>query len=442
MVLLKPSEGGLLVSLLDEFANRIEDVCSKREGQLTIEQARTIIREINDFLYVNKEGLGTTFALGMEFPYFSEFHKYWEENHKEILNLQINKDKCEHLADILHDVYCKTKGRVFKELYNTNGLSDEEVCRVRLLTANQDFRGSRNFEELAKIYKNDPDIFSVDFIVKNPERFLQEIKITDLSQTDKRIKYAKTISQFLIERNTSPYGLISYYKNDVYSLRQALVNCVGAGYGNKKTDMFIRDMIILGIWKSVKGFDKIDVASDVNTIKVALRTGILSSDIPLLSSFLDIFCYQYGYVDEMNAKAWRTVWEIWNDKYEESIESPSLLDYFIYRIVGKEFCKENLFTYQCDNGHFFLWNTRGKSVCPTCKGRAKVVKGQYMCDSENGSIVTTRILPEYSNCPFKKVCDKSNCKNLQSPKSISILGKTGWDSAYTNINEGGGGLMA
>ena len=45
--------------------------------------------------------------------------------------------------------------------------------------------------------------------------------------------------------------------------------------------MFLRDMVVLGVWKDVKGFDKIDVASDINTIKVALRTGIIKTQIPL-----------------------------------------------------------------------------------------------------------------------------------------------------------------
>ena len=34
-------------------------------------------------------------------------------------------------------------------------------------------------------------------------------------------------------------------------------------------------------------FDKIDVASDINTMKVAFRTRILKTEIPLVSSFLD-----------------------------------------------------------------------------------------------------------------------------------------------------------
>ena len=425
---------------LETFLANIDAICGEYNN-LSIENARAVIKEINAFLYTNYPGIGNVDALGSEYEYFSDFHKYWKEHHKEILNIQIDKTNCERVADVLHEVYVKTEGRVFRSLYDTNGLSDEEVCQVRFLTANQDFRGSRSFEQLSNIYKNDPDIFAIDYIVERPEEFLHKIKVTDLSQTDKRVKFAKTVGQFLQEKHSTPYELMDYYDNDVYAFRKDLIDYKGAGYGNKKTDMFIRDMVMLGIWENVNGFEKIDVASDVNTIKVALRTGILKTEIPLLSSFLDVFCYQYAYVDEMNAKAWRTVWEIWNSKYEESISSPCLLDYFVYRIVGKEFCKENLFTYRCVQGHKFYWNTRGKSVCPECRNKCEVIEGQYMCNSDEGKIVTARILPEYDNCPFRVVCEKNN-KKLQPPKSISILGKTGWTSAYAKIGCGGGGLMA
>ena len=68
--------------------------------------------------------------------------------------------------------------------------------------------------------------------------------------------------------------------------------------------------VILKIRKEEPKLAIINVASDVNTIKVALRTGILKTAIPLVSSFLDIFCNQYSYIDDMNAEAWRRVWEI------------------------------------------------------------------------------------------------------------------------------------
>lgn len=423
------------------FLEKLNRICNGQKS-LSIEQAREVIKEINGFLFANNDGIGTTVALDSEYEYFSEFHKYWEKNYKELLDLKVDRDRCEQVADVLHEVYQKTNGRVFTELYNTNGLSKEEICQVRFLTANQDFRGSRNFKELSDIYKKNPDVFDVSVICEKPESFLGTIKATGLSQTDKRLKYAKTIALFLQERKTSPYELLSYYQNDVYKLREELINCPGSGYANKKADMFIRDMVVFGVWEDVKGFDKIDVASDVNTIKIALRTGILTSAIPLLSSFLDIFCYQYSYVDEMNAKAWRTVWEIWKDKYSDKVDSPSLLDYFVYQIVGKTFCKENLYMYKCENGHEFYGKSATRKKCIKCNKHATYLQKQEMCEADDASIVTEEVLPEYTNCPFKPVCDKKNCKKLEPPKSISILGKTGWTTAYSRKENGGGGLMA
>ena len=43
---------------------------------------------------------------------------------------------------------------------------------------------------------------------------------------------------------------------------------------------------------------------------------------------------------------------------------------------------------------------------------------------------------------FKQICDKYGNKYLLPPKSISIMGQTGWSTAYAKENAGGGGLMA
>lgn len=235
-----------------------------------------------------------------------------------------------------------------------------------------------------------------------------------------------------------------------------MIYCKSAGYGNKKTDMFLRDMVVLGVWKDVKGFDKIDVASDINTIKVALRTGIIKTQIPLVSSFLDIFCYQYSYIDEMNALAWRRVWEIWHTIYpNETITSPCLIDYFVYRVVGKQFCKKNLYVFECDNEHHhFKWHSNRNKTCQLChashkKGvKAHLVMSVMPCNDPEGEISIrkseyVRSLPkeqQFGECPFINICGEN--KKLMPPKSISIMGQTGWNSAYAKQNEGGGGLMA
>lgn len=426
------------------------------KNRIEISDAREIIKSINTFLYTNYEGIGTTQALGKTYEYLSDFHKYWESHHKEILDCQIDKKKCELVAEALHNIYIITNGNAFRHIYETCGLKHQDICRVRLFTANQDFRGSRDFASFAKVYENDNSLFDEENIHNDPEAFLKSINVNHLSQTDKRIKYAKKIADFILDHECTPFEIIQKYDNNIFELRNALINCEGAGYGNKKTDMFLRDMVVLGVWKGTKGFEKIDVASDINTIKVALRTGILRTAIPLVSSFLDIFCHQYSYIDKMNALAWRKVWEIWSIKYPtETISSPCMMDYFVYQVIGKQFCKQKLSIFQCDSeNHTFKWHTSQNRTCQYCyqhgkKGiRAHLIKNVMPCSDPDGTIYFRKTdfvksLPPkqvIETCPFINIC--GNNRYLMPPKSISICGQTGWESAYARSTDGGGGLMA
>ena len=426
------------------------------KGPFTINQARDVITNINAYLYTNYPGIGYTTELGRKFEYLSDFHKFWKVHHREILDCTINEKKCSEVADILHSIYQRTDGLAFREIYDSHGLDKEEICRVRFLTANQDFRGSLDFAKLAEIYISDNSIFDEQLIFSEPTDFIRKLGLTNQSQNDKRNNYAKRISQFLIDKNCSPHALINVYHNDIFALREDLIAYDGAGYGNKKTDMFLRDMILHKVWENVRGFEKIDVASDVNTIKVALRTGILESKIPLVSSFLDIFCYQYGYVEHMNALAWRKVWELWWEKYpSECIESPCLIDYFVYNVIGKQFCREILCEFEClTHGHRFKWHSGLNKTCQVCfdyerkRNEARLVRKIMPCEDPEGHIAITKTkyvlsLPveqRFTECPFIKVCNTN--KHLQPPKSISILGQTGWTTAYTNTEHGGGGLMS
>ncbi|SHH92068.1 hypothetical protein SAMN05720761_1455 [Fibrobacter sp. UWCM] len=442
---------------LSTFCNELKGIMGN-STELSIEKARKIVQSLNEFLYARYPDIGTTNVLDAAYDYISDFHKYWERHYKEILNVRIDDSNCEKVADALHLVFQKTNGHAFSQVWDTCGLRPEDVCRVRLFTANQDFRGSRAFSELAEIFRDDDTIFDEDKIIRDPAGFINDLGLSDLSQNDKRETYALKIAEFVKARNVSPYELISCFNNNVYDLRNALINCVSSGYGNKKADMFVRDMVVLNIWTNVVGFEKIDVASDVNTIKVALKTGVLKTSIPLVSSFLDIFCYQYGYMDEMNAKAWRRVWEIWNEKFPtECVQSPCLMDYFVYEVIGKQFCKESLAVYKCDTyDHSFKWHSARISTCRIChkEGRkgftATCIKKVMPCCDPDGAIAILQSkyvlkLPQnekMEECPFKNVCDSNNARNLQPPKSISILGQTGWTTAYSNKGCGGGGLMA
>lgn len=445
------------VNDLQAFVERIAKVY-KNDAEFSIGSAREVVKEINDFLYTTYDGIGTVEALGTEHQFLSEFHRYWNENYAEILDAKINEDKCRQVAEALYDIYAKSNGQAFSGVYDTCGLSKEDVCRVRMLTANQDFRGSRAFKELADLFKSDNSIFDLKFVNEEPEMFLKNISVGNLSQSDKRISYATEISKMLIELNITPYELIDYFERDIYALRNALIGRVGAGFGNKKADMFVRDMVVLGVWENVNNFEKINVASDINTIKVALRTGILETAIPLVSSFLDIFCSQYSYIDDMTATAWRRVWEIFTAEHPNtSIGSPSLFDYFVYNVVGRQFCKENLYVFsgqECD--HTFVWHSSRNRVCQVCyKGEqirrpAQIIKRLYACEHPEGEVTISKTEfyeskmcePNVTECPFKNICNMKDGVRLQPPKSISILGRTGWTEAYTKRGEGGGGLMA
>ena len=438
-------------TLLEKIRNSLDD-------DLSIDEVRFIISKTNEYFFTYKEQLGQTFILDEYYEYFSEFHKFWEKYHRQILNPSIDENNCEQVANVLKKLYESKNGqKLFYELYDTKNLKPEEICQIRYFSANQDFRGSRDFEDLFLIYSSDPTIFDKQKIYDNPEDFLKSIGITSLSQNDKRVKYAKTAAEILIKLNIDAFNLFEHFESDIFKIRNFLItDNRGSGFGNKKTDMFLRDMVVLGVWKNPKNFEKIDVASDINTIKVALRTRILKTEIPLISSFMDIFCYQYSLIDEMNALAWRKVWEIWKNKYPEScIESPCLMDYFIYRIIGREFCKESLCIFECEaEKHAFRWHSSRNRTCQICKkSKATIIKKVLPCTDSEGYIAIQKnvfvtgndaIFPNVNECPFVVVCNpkSENFKKLNPPKSISILGQTGWESARTKAEEGGGGLMS
>lgn len=439
------------MNTLESFVRKIGDI-TNGSSELTIEQQRSVVTELNRLLFCTHENIGETTELeGEQFQYFSEYHKYWKENYEEILCLSTNDAQCEKVVDVLHGIYIQTEGLAFSEIYDTCGLNNDATFIVRILTANQDFNGSRVFSELAEIYKTNPQLFNPDTILEDPSGFISGINVSGLSQTDKRIDYAKNIASFVKRNGTTPDEMLASFNNDVSAFRNALISEKNTGYGNKKTDMFIRDMVQIGIWKDVSGFEFIDVASDVNTIKVAMRTGILKSEIPLVSSFMDIFCYQYGYIDSYSAKAWRRVWEIWKSKYpNECVESPCQIDYIIYNLIGRLICKESLTEYVCEDcGTSFYWKNSRKRTCNSCRSKNVKKNKNLTCANENGNLIieglatdTYEFLKDYDNCPFKHICNNGGNIKASAPKSISIKGQTGWTTAYANEENGGGGLMA
>ncbi len=416
------------------------------------EIAQRFLQGINRYFFQTYEGIGVTDFQGEEIKYFSEFHKFWESNNRIILNCTINQRKAEIVARCLNEGFAKYGSKIFKVTMETCGLLPKAIAQVRLFTANQDFREPPE-NQFGK-YLDDPGRFDETQIAEDPEDFLRFLGMTRLSQTDKRLDFARNTARFLCDKRMSAFQIAEFCEYNALKIREMLVNTPNIGYGLKKANMFVRDMVELHVWPDLLNYDGIDVASDVNTMKLALRTGILQTEIPLLSSFLDIFCHQYSYLDEMSAKAWRMVWEKWKNLNAKSApSSPCLMDFLLYRI-GREYCKDNLFQYKCTNGHLFYFFRARVSKCRECKSSAIPVRRFLPCQvsadnlpREEGVLLLpdSNLLREFDGtCIFENVCEPKNevFKLLEPPKSISIKGKTSWISAYSDKDRGGGGMMS
>ncbi|HHU49262.1 MAG: hypothetical protein ACOYEH_05860 [Caldicoprobacterales bacterium] len=355
-----------------------------------IKTARVFLDKLNKYLY-QKSNTG----------YISEFHEYWKDAHKKILNMKVNKIQARRIALKFEEVFAN------RELYssiqispsiNRDGLNAKNIANIRFFTAIQDFKidiykkGRDPFQEFHK----HPEWFNAKDITSNPKiihDFLVYLEATG-SQGDKREKWMLNAAQFLIDfYNGEAFDIYSKCNNDVEEVRNHLADRSQIGYSRKKADMFLRDMIDWGVWKPGKNIEKLNVASDANTMRVALRSGLLELPFPLLASYLDVYCYQYSYTDIMTQEAWRTVWTTWiTIENNHCPPSPASMDYLIYKSIGKSNCA----------------NSESRRKCSTC------------------------ILNDI--CPTEK-------RNLKGPKSISIYGMTGWESGKTDSG-GGGGIMS
>jgi len=445
---------------MELFKTFLKDLKGYAEGEITLEDVQQSISRINKFLYQSYPELGATAVFdGEVLQYISEFHKFWENNYQRVLNTRINKKQCKIAAECLKSATKKYDPDIFFLTHDTFGIDKNAIAQVRFFTSSQDFRGP--LKNQYQKYLDDPSKFDAEFVHGDPIAFLKYIGVTGFSQTDKRLDYAKNSAELLLNKEVNAHDLAEICNNDALKIRNLLISTPNIGYGRKKADMFIRDMFALGVWPHLSNFDKIDVASDVNTMKVALRMRIIETDVPLLSSFLDIFCYQYGEIDEKSALAWRSVWEEWKKiDPQNALKSPCLIDFLIFRI-GRECCKEILNLYQCEsnNDHLFYWFSSNLKSCLTCREQDKKsnahptkkllpcqVDSSEMPRGESGlKISDKKILHVFDGeCIFKNVCRPGTpeFKKVSPPKSISIKGRTGWLSARTTIEEGGGGLMS
>lgn len=448
---------GTFIRFIKEVNQRLGISLPPAFADLTeIQLAQRFLEKLNEYFFQTYEGIGNTSFAGEELQYFSEFHKFWEIHHEEILNPIINKSQTKLAAQALSKAIKNYGKEILGITRNTQGLQLQAVAQVRFITANQDFREPPE-NQFGKYYE-DPMRFDAQEISEDPDDFLSFLGITRLSQTDKRRDFARNAARFLLKKGISAFDIAKYYNDDAVKIREALVSEPNMGYGLKKANMFIRDMFEMGVWPNIENFEKVDVASDINTMKIALRTNILQTGIPLLSSFLDIFCHQYSYIDEMSAKAWRVVWEKWLE-FDPSTapSSPCQIDFMLYRI-GREYCDDKVVQYECEIGHiFYYFGSRLKS-CPKCRSKnirnpARPKNRFLPCQlepsqlpRENGELLISdnNLLKKFDGiCIFEDVCKPKTkeFRALNPPKSISIKGQTSWTNSYAYRKKGGGGMM-
>lgn len=383
---------------MDDFRSFVLDILSSlgisqvpREDLTDNELAAIFLNKLNRYMYQSYKVNGET--------YISPFEYFWEQHHLDILGIRIDDEQCFKVANALEPIYSMPQNYPDLEIsppISRAGISDRAVVNIRFFTAIQDFKisihkGGRN---PYLQYNETPEWFTAKSIVANPthiHEFLQFLEATQ-SQGDKRYKWMLEAANYLItDYKGDAYNILASHDGDAGAIREELASSGYLGYSYKKADMFLRDMTDWGIWSYSKNADLVDVASDANTMRVALRTGILRTRFPLLASYMDVYCYQYSSIDSYTAKAWRKVWDKWSEipKNHRPL-TPASIDYLLYKGIGKNTCKLN------------------KRKCNSC-------------------ILDTI-------CP-------SETRNLKPPKSISQKGQTGWDSGATDEG-GGGGIMS
>ena len=295
-------------------------------------------------------------------------------------------------------------------------MTNHQIANVRFFTAIQDFKidiGAR--VNPFQLYNINQGYFNPQEIVENEllvDEFLNQLGAD--SQRDKRKRWMQNAAQLLNDKYESDaFKINESHQGDVLSIKDALASSDLYGFSHKKTDMFLRDMADLGVWIYSANSQEINVMSDKNTMRIALRTGILKTRMPLLASYLDIYCYQYATIDKWNTLAWRKVWELWDGiAGNHKPPTPASIDYFIYR-TGKIAC----------------WKSPMRRKCRPNNPVTKKWLQAKSCQD--------RLIFNFEGyCVFDGVCSLEN-RIFNHPMSISILGQTGWQSG--KINEGGGG---
>jgi len=418
----------------NDFISRLNDIISNKESLSDLQKAE-LLHEIDSFFY---QSFGDD-------DFISRFHAFWGKKCEDVIGFRIDKNRCFKVAQSLENVYKISKKIVIRP--NIEGLNEREIVNARYYTVAQDWKFNIS-EKIYEVPRINPDLVDAKKILANPEKstdeFLRILGVQD--QPQKRRDYYINLAALAVEKfDGDAYNINEYCDRDYKKIYQALIEePENIGYSDKKLNLFLRDMIDLGIW-TIKNPELIDVPSDINTMNVALRTGILKTNIPLVSSYMDVFGIQYALTDGWNQLAWREVWKQWGsipDNHRPP--APVFFDKIIFEI-GRNCCKTVL--YRCDDcGEEFVASSR-KQTCISCGSRNIKNISQPPCfkNSHFGKCNrdTCKLRDEIVGfCNDKCFLDDSCEKNIRNaPRAISIRGGTGWEDGITDEG-GGGGITA
>ncbi len=449
-----PDGAGLALRYLKEFLESIESRTGEVDRLLTtgkIDEALTqfgdLLWELNTFLYLRVNDL--------EVNRISRYHSVWSGLASRILDLAVDEDQCLRVARVFEDLHVWHGGRFRAPQERTAELSREEIANVRFFTAAQDWKYRQKINPYV-VAKEHPEWFDPHHIADDPEesitRMLAAIGVK-ADQTKKRVDYARNGAEFLLTHyEGSAYNLGPKHGNNASMIREALVApedpdfAEHIGYSYKKADMFIRDMYDFGVWP-LQMIEALDVPPDTNTMKAALRTGLIRVRHPLLTSYLDVYSYQYTLISELATEAWRRVWERWGDlPNNHRVEGPAFFDFLLYELLGRQcVALASVKSLKCRRcGASSLVRARTRS-CPKCGSTDTHVELVRASAEQFKDLLA-------HGCDFCGAKDRGRCVlegiisferwTLAPPRSISRIGGTGWDDGAASDDEGGGGITS
>ncbi len=433
--------------MMEAQSKSASDLLAGGRDQDGITRFGDLLWEMNRFLYLHTQGL--------EPKWISRYHKVWAQFAPSILQLQIDDDNCLKVAQVFEKLHSGGAGRFRAPHGRTAGLSKEQIANVRFVTAAQDWKLKQTGNPY-EVARQHPDWFDPRRIASDPETSVNQI-LGALGvrpdQTTKRVDYARNGAQFLLQHyEGSAYNLGPKHDFDAAEIREALVEPEDPaylghiGFSYKKADMFIRDMYDFDVWR-LRRIEALDVPPDINTMRAAIRTGILHGSRPFFTSYLDIYSYQYELVAETTSRAWRRVWERWGElRNNHRVEGPAFFDFLLYEVLARECAAltaaKVLKCRQCSSSSLVKARIR---TCPHCGStdtwtardrgtsdqfRDLIRRGCGFCEQREGG-----------SCVFDGIITFDRW-SLAPPKSISRIGGTGWEDGYAADDEGGGGITS